>query len=203
MPQPANFDGFYFNPASNLWAFHAVTSAICQRSPQPLRELLTLGNGYMQSHSKICRIWRPCFNIDGCATLWTVALKRPIFKRKKKFANICLNYCSMGSSWPRSRDTVPLTPVLDYSSRCVASLSTVPDKRWQLSNSTWQQLFWQILPYTCTWLIAAAVLAAFSLNSAGDSCDPNPPISCFLLSREFSWNESTFYVLFFCQFTFF
>jgi hypothetical protein len=64
----------------------------------------------MPSCSKICRIRRPCFNIDGCTTLWTVALKQPIFKRKKGFANISLglNYCSMGSSWPWSRDTVPL-----------------------------------------------------------------------------------------------
>jgi hypothetical protein len=64
----------------------------------------------MPSRSKIHRIRRPCFNIDGCATLWTVALKRPIFKWKKGFANISLglNYCSMCSSWPWSRDTVPL-----------------------------------------------------------------------------------------------
>jgi hypothetical protein len=64
----------------------------------------------MPSRSKIRRIRRPCFNIDGCATLWTIALKRPFFKRKKGFANISLglNYCSMGSSWPRFRDTGPL-----------------------------------------------------------------------------------------------
>jgi hypothetical protein len=64
----------------------------------------------MLSRSKIRRIRRPSFNINGCATLWTVALKRPIFKRKKGFATISLrlNNCTMGSSWPRSRDTVPL-----------------------------------------------------------------------------------------------
>jgi hypothetical protein len=33
------------------------------------------------SCSKICRIRRSCFHIFGCATLWTVALKRPHFKR--------------------------------------------------------------------------------------------------------------------------
>jgi hypothetical protein len=69
----------------------------------------------MPSRSKIRQIRRPCFNIDGGATLWTVALKRPIFKRKKGFANISLglNYCYMGSSWPRSRDTVPLNTFSD------------------------------------------------------------------------------------------
>jgi hypothetical protein len=45
MPQPANFGGFNFNPASNLLAYRAVTAAICQRSPQPLRELPILANG--------------------------------------------------------------------------------------------------------------------------------------------------------------
>jgi hypothetical protein len=66
---------------------------------------------YLLLFIKIRRIRIPCFNIDGCAILWTVALKRPIFKQKKGFANISLglNYCSMGSSWQRSRDTVPLT----------------------------------------------------------------------------------------------
>jgi hypothetical protein len=39
------------------------------------------------------------------------SLDRPIFKRKKVFANLRLglNYCSMGSSWLPSRDTVPLS----------------------------------------------------------------------------------------------
>jgi hypothetical protein len=64
----------------------------------------------MPSHSKIRRIRRPCFNIDECATLWTIALNRPIFKWKGGFANITLdlNYCAMGTSWPRSHDTVRL-----------------------------------------------------------------------------------------------
>jgi hypothetical protein len=63
--------------------------------------------------SKICQIWRPCFNIDGYTTLWAVALKRPIFKQKKGFVNISLglNFCSIDSSWPRSHDTVPLRKV--------------------------------------------------------------------------------------------
>jgi hypothetical protein len=47
--------------------------ANCQHSPMD----------YMPSYSKICQIWWPAFNIDGYATLWTTALKRPIFKRKK------------------------------------------------------------------------------------------------------------------------
>jgi hypothetical protein len=50
------------------------------------------------------------FYIDECATVRTVALKRPFFKRKKGFATISLGliYHSMVSSQPPSRDTVPL-----------------------------------------------------------------------------------------------
>jgi hypothetical protein len=33
--------------------------------------------------AKIRRIQGTCFYIFACTTLWTVALKRPIFKRKK------------------------------------------------------------------------------------------------------------------------
>jgi hypothetical protein len=60
---------------------------------------LTLANGLEPSRSKICRIWRTGFYIDVCATVWTVALRWAIFKRKKGFATISLrlNYCSMGS----------------------------------------------------------------------------------------------------------
>jgi hypothetical protein len=59
--------------------------------------------------SKIRRIWRTCFYIDGCAIVRTVALKWPIFKQKKGCTTISigLNYCSIGSSQPPSRDTVP------------------------------------------------------------------------------------------------
>jgi hypothetical protein len=45
MPQPAVFGGFYFDTASNLLAYRAVTAAICQWSPQPLRKLPTLAHG--------------------------------------------------------------------------------------------------------------------------------------------------------------
>jgi hypothetical protein len=68
-------------------AYRTVTAAICQRSPQPW-----------------CWIWRTSFNNDGCVTLWTFALKWPIFKQKKRSATIS----SMGSSQLPSRDTVPL-----------------------------------------------------------------------------------------------
>jgi hypothetical protein len=42
-------------------------------------------------------------------SLWTVALRLSIFKQKKGSATISvgLSYCSMGSSQPPSRDTVP------------------------------------------------------------------------------------------------
>jgi hypothetical protein len=65
----------------------------------------------MLSRSKIRRIWRTSVYIDGCGTLRTVALSRPIFKQKKGSATISLglNYCCMGSSHSPSRDTVPLT----------------------------------------------------------------------------------------------
>jgi hypothetical protein len=45
MPQTADFGKFYYDPASNLLAYHPVMAAICQRSPQPLREVPTLANG--------------------------------------------------------------------------------------------------------------------------------------------------------------
>jgi hypothetical protein len=60
--------------------------------------------------SKIRRIWEPWFYIYGGTTLWTVALKRPIFKRKKGFANLSLGliYHSKALPQPPSRDIVPL-----------------------------------------------------------------------------------------------
>jgi hypothetical protein len=62
--------------------------------------------------SKIRRIWEPWFYIYRGTTLWTVALKRPIFKRKKVFANLSLGliYHSKALPQPPSRDTVPLSP---------------------------------------------------------------------------------------------
>jgi hypothetical protein len=71
LPQPADFNGFFSVPpryANGL----PNCCAKCQESPKD----------YKPSRSKIRRIRRPCFNINGCATLWTVALKRPIFKPK-------------------------------------------------------------------------------------------------------------------------
>jgi hypothetical protein len=64
----------------------------------------------MPSRSKIRRIWRTSFYIEGCGTLQTVALRWPIFKQKKGSTNISLgrNYCSMGSSHLPSHDTGPL-----------------------------------------------------------------------------------------------
>jgi hypothetical protein len=67
-------------------------------------------NVRMATVSKISRIWRTSFYINGCVTLWTVALRRQIFKQKKGFATISLGlkYCSMGSTQSPSCDTVPL-----------------------------------------------------------------------------------------------
>ncbi len=53
-----------------------------------------------------------------------------------------------------------------------------------------------------TWLIAAAVLTAFSLSSACDIWVPTPPISCFRLSRDVSWKVKSF-IYFLIAFNFF
>jgi hypothetical protein len=45
MPQLEKFWWIYYDPASNLLAYRDVMAAICQRSPQPLREVPTLANG--------------------------------------------------------------------------------------------------------------------------------------------------------------
>jgi hypothetical protein len=62
------------------------------------------------SRSKIRRIWRYGFYIDGCATVRTIVLRRAIFKQKKGFATISLGliYRFMVLSQPPSRDNAPL-----------------------------------------------------------------------------------------------
>jgi hypothetical protein len=67
----------------------------------------------IQLESKLWQIWwirDPWFNIYGSTAQWTVALQRPIFKRKKGFVNLSLGLIcySIASSQPPSRDTVPL-----------------------------------------------------------------------------------------------
>jgi hypothetical protein len=54
---------------------------------------------------------QPQVHIDGCATRRAVALKRPIFKRKKEFANLSLwlIYHSKALPQPPSHDTIPLS----------------------------------------------------------------------------------------------
>jgi hypothetical protein len=75
MPQAADFDGFLYD---RTWpSQHDMPTVV-----QTLRELPTLAN-YRPSHSKICRIYRNGFYIDGCATVWTIALWRAIFKWKQ------------------------------------------------------------------------------------------------------------------------
>jgi hypothetical protein len=44
-PSGGGLGGFYYGLASNLLAYRAVTAKICQRSPEPLHEVLTLPNG--------------------------------------------------------------------------------------------------------------------------------------------------------------
>jgi hypothetical protein len=55
------------------------------------------------------------FHIDGCATVWTVALRRGILKWKKECATISLGiiFHSIAFSQPSSHDTVPLSVFLN------------------------------------------------------------------------------------------
>jgi hypothetical protein len=103
MSQPADFGRFF-----------SVLSGICQRSPKPLHKVPRIANGLDAQSWQNPLDPKTCLTSMGALLYGPVALKRLIFKQTKKgFANISLglNYCSMGSSWPRSRDTVPLTPV--------------------------------------------------------------------------------------------
>jgi hypothetical protein len=65
------------------------------------------------------------FYIDGCGTLRTIALRRPIFKQKKGSVTKSLgqNYCSRGSSQSPSRDTVPLSLIYEIKANKHAFLS--------------------------------------------------------------------------------
>jgi hypothetical protein len=107
----------------------------------------------MPSRSKISQIQKPCFNINGCATLWTIALKWPIFKRKKGFANISLglNYCSMGTSWPRSHDTVPLIHFIISYLHCSAH-TFVANVKFFLNRIIWNALPKKITPLAWVYL---------------------------------------------------
>jgi hypothetical protein len=98
------------SPLGRRLAYRGHHSAICQQSAQTLPKVPQSAN-WMPSRSKICWISWISFHIDGCGTLRTVALRRPIFRQKKGSAAISLglNFCSMGSSHSLSRDTVPLT----------------------------------------------------------------------------------------------
>jgi hypothetical protein len=71
---------------------------------------LTENLNWTPNLGKICRIWETWFYINRGTTLWTVALKRPIFKQKKGVANLNLGLLlySEALSQPWSRDTVPL-----------------------------------------------------------------------------------------------
>jgi hypothetical protein len=44
MPKPANFNGFYYNLASNLLAYCTATALICKQWPLSLHKLPTLAN---------------------------------------------------------------------------------------------------------------------------------------------------------------
>jgi hypothetical protein len=83
------------------WAVCKIRAAICHWD----------NPNWNPSPSKTRRIWEPWFYIYRGTNLWTVALKRPIFKQKKGFANLSfgLLLCSEALSQPWSRDTVPLT----------------------------------------------------------------------------------------------
>jgi hypothetical protein len=74
-----------------------------------ISRIATVGEEEAESYSTIRR-YRTSFCIDGCGTLQSFALRRPIFKQKKGSATISLglNYYSMGSSLSPFHDTVSL-----------------------------------------------------------------------------------------------
>jgi hypothetical protein len=67
----------------NGWGDHWHISAVTARYANRLK-------AGKPSRGKIRRIWRTSFYIDECGTLWTVALRWPIFKQKKGSATISL-----------------------------------------------------------------------------------------------------------------
>jgi hypothetical protein len=85
---------------------------------------LTENLNWAPNLSKIRWIWEPWIYIYRGTTLWTVALKRPIFKRKKGFANLSLGliYHSKALPQPPSHDTVPLNIIVYYTSFGCADL---------------------------------------------------------------------------------
>jgi hypothetical protein len=89
LPQPADFGGFYCDPASNLLAYCEMMAAICQRSPQPLRKVPTLANGLDAESEQNPDLDALLNEPKGLTTI-----------------SVGLNYCSMGLSQPPSRDTV-------------------------------------------------------------------------------------------------
>jgi hypothetical protein len=80
---------------------------------------------------------RTSFYINGCVTLQTVALRQPIFKQKKVSVTISLgiHYCTMGSSQPPSRDTVPLLRMYGFNilpaQGCNSQLASCVLSPWQ------------------------------------------------------------------------
>jgi hypothetical protein len=105
MPQPEDLGRNFYDPARS--SLHDMPTP--QRSPKHCGDRHYSPIDKRPSCSKICRIWRTGFYIDGCATLWTVALQQAIFKQKKRFTTISLGiiYHSIALSQPPSRDTVP------------------------------------------------------------------------------------------------
>jgi hypothetical protein len=106
MPQLADFGGFFFCDGRYMPTV-AQTIAGSAKNRQ-----------WIRCRSKIRRIWRTGFYIYGWTIVHTVALRWAIFKQKKGSVAICLGliYCSMGSSQPPTRDTVPLIliPIFDF-----------------------------------------------------------------------------------------
>jgi hypothetical protein len=117
-------------------AYCAVMAVICQRSPQPLHKL-PQSRKWKPSHRKIRRIWRASFYIDGCGTLRTVALRRPVFKQKKVSATISLslNYCSISWHCP-----FKVIPFLNFGAVSSCGNHTVSQNRFQQSKTTYRQI---------------------------------------------------------------
>jgi hypothetical protein len=98
---------FFALTTKSLWSIFCGSGS--SRNGSAAVGILRPSQRDMPSHSKIRRIWRSSFHINGCSTVWTVALRRLIFKRKKGFATISLILIYHSIPQLPFCDTFPLT----------------------------------------------------------------------------------------------
>jgi hypothetical protein len=111
MPQPADFGGFYYTTRLQI-CWHIML----WRPRYANGRLNHCANGkcrWIRSRvvAKSTGSIKNQLYIDGCVTLWPVALRHPIFKQKKRSMtfSLGLNYNSMVLYQLQSRDTVSLS----------------------------------------------------------------------------------------------